>query len=46
LIHPTGVDARTDFTTQLLSDTGFAVSFTDDTDEDRELVFEPREFET
>jgi type I restriction enzyme R subunit len=45
LINPTVVDARTDITTQLLSDEGFVVSFTDDTGEDQEQVFKQREFE-
>ena len=45
LINPTVVDARTGITTQLLSDEGFVVSFTDDTGEDQEQVFKQREFE-
>ena len=45
LINPTVVDARTWITTQLLSDEGFVVSFTDDTGEDQEQVFKQREFE-
>jgi type I restriction enzyme R subunit len=45
LINPTVVDARTDITTQLLSDEGFVVSFTDDTGEDQEQVFKQRAFE-
>ena len=45
LINPTVVDARTEITTQLLSDEGFVVSFTDDTGEDQEQVFKQREFE-
>ena len=39
------VDARTEITTELLSDEGFAVTFTDDEGEDREEVFKQREFE-
>jgi type I restriction enzyme R subunit len=45
LINPTVVDARTGITTQLLSEEGFVVSFTDDTGEDQEQVFKQREFE-
>ncbi|MDZ4798480.1 MAG: DEAD/DEAH box helicase family protein [Bryobacteraceae bacterium] len=45
LINPTVVDARTGVTTQLLSEEGFVVSFTDDTGEDQEQVFKQREFE-
>ena len=45
LINPTVLDARTGITTQLLSDQGFVVSFTDDTGEDQEQVFKQREFE-
>lgn len=45
LINPTVVDARTGITTQLLSDEGFVVSFTDDSGEDQEQVFKQREFE-
>ena len=45
LINPTVVDARTDITTQLLSEEGFVVSFTDDTGGDQDQVFKQREFE-
>ncbi|MDP8205183.1 MAG: DEAD/DEAH box helicase family protein [Candidatus Electryonea clarkiae] len=45
LINPTVVDARTDITTELLSEQGFIVSFTDDTGEDHEEAFKQREFE-
>ena len=45
LINPTLVDARTDVTTQLLADGGFAVSFTDDTGNEHEEAFRQREFE-
>ena len=45
LINPTVVDARTDITTQLLSEQGFVVSFTDDTGGDQDQVFKQREFE-
>ena len=45
LINPTVVDARTDVTTQLLSEEGFIVSFTDDTEEDHQESYKQREFE-
>jgi len=45
LINPTVVDARTEITTQLLSEEGFVVSFTDDTGEDQKEAFKQREFE-
>ncbi len=45
LINPTVVDARTDVTTQLLSEDGFIVSFTDDTEEDHQESYKQREFE-
>lgn len=45
LINPTVVDARTEITTELLSEEGFVVSFKDDTGEDREEAFKQREFE-
>jgi type I restriction enzyme R subunit len=45
LINPTVVDARTEITTELLSEEGFAVSFTDEAGEDREETFKQREFE-
>jgi len=45
LINPTVVDARTDVTTQLLSEEGFIVAFTDDTGEDQQEAFKQREFE-
>ena len=45
LINPTVVDARTDVTTQLLSEQGFIVSFIDDTGEDQEEAYKQREFE-
>ena len=45
LINPTVVDARTEVTTQLLADDGFAVSITDDTGEEHEETFKQREFE-
>ena len=45
LINPTVVDARTDVTTQLLSERGFVVTFTDDTGEDQEESYMKRDFE-
>ncbi len=36
LINPTVVDARTEITTELLSEDGFVVAFTDDTGEDQQ----------
>src|ERR1035437_3407037 len=45
LISPTVVDARSEITTQLLSEDGFVVSFTDDTGEDQQQAFKQREFE-
>ena len=45
LINPTVVDARTEITTELLSEEGFVVSFADNTGEDQEEAFKQREFE-
>jgi len=45
LINPTVVDARTEITTELLSQDGFVVSFKDDTGEDQQEAFKQREFE-
>jgi type I restriction enzyme R subunit len=45
LINPTVVDARTEITTELLSEEGFVVSFTDDGGEDQQEAFKQREFE-
>jgi type I restriction enzyme R subunit len=45
LINPTVVDARTGITTELLSEEGFNVSFTDNTGEDCEETYKQREFE-
>lgn len=45
LINPTVVDARTEVTTQLLSESGFVVEFRDDAGEDQEEAFKQREFE-
>lgn len=45
LINPIVVDARSEITTQLLSEQGFVVDFTDDQGEDQKEVFKQREFE-
>ncbi|MCH8205523.1 MAG: DEAD/DEAH box helicase family protein, partial [Chloroflexi bacterium] len=45
LINPTVVDARTEITTELLSEEGFVVSFTDDAGEDQEEAFRQRDVE-
>ena len=45
LINPTVVDARTDVTTQLLSERGFVISFIDETGEGQEEIYKQREFE-
>ncbi len=45
LVNPTVVDARSDITTQLLSENGFIVEFTDDQGDDQKETFKQREFE-
>ena len=45
LINPIVVDARTEITTDLLSEEGFVVTFTDDEGEDQQEVYKQREFE-
>ena len=45
LINPTVVDARSEVTTQLLSEKGFVVNFQDDQGEDQNETFKQREFE-
>ncbi|MCH8473635.1 MAG: DEAD/DEAH box helicase family protein [Opitutales bacterium] len=45
LINPTVVDARSEISTQLLSESGFVVTVTDDTGEDKEEAYRQREFE-
>ncbi len=45
LINPTLVDARTEVTTQLLSEDGFVAAFTDDEGEEWEEIYKKREFE-
>lgn len=45
LINPTIIDARTDITTQLLSEDGFVVEFKDNHGEDQKESFKQRDFE-
>ena len=45
LINPTVVDARSTVTTQLLSDSGFVVSFKDEEGDDHDEAFKQRQFE-
>jgi len=45
LINPTVVDARTDITTELLSEAGYAVTLTDDAGNELEENYKQREFE-
>lgn len=45
LINPIVVDARTEITTELLSEEGFTVEFKDDEDEDQKETYKQREFE-
>ena len=45
LINPTVVDARTQVTTELLSEEGFVVDFTDNSGEDQTATYKQREFE-
>ena len=45
LVNPTVVDARTEVTTELLSEEGFVVEFTDGEGEDQKESFKQREFE-
>ena len=45
LINPTVVDARSEVTTQLLSDQGFIAQFKDDNGDDKNEAFKQREFE-
>ncbi len=45
LINPTVVDARTEITTELLSEEGFIVTFTDEEGENQQEAFKQREFE-
>ncbi len=45
LINPTVVDARSEITTQLLSENGFVVELKDDQGEDQKETYKQREFE-
>jgi type I restriction enzyme R subunit len=45
LINPTVVDARSDITTELLSEAGFVAKFTDENGDDQEEVYQQCEFE-
>ena len=45
LINPTVVDARSEVTTQLLSDAGFVAQFKDENGDDQEEAYKQREFE-
>ncbi len=45
LINPTVVDARTNVTTQLLSDEGFVVEFKDDEGEEKTETYKHKQFE-
>lgn len=45
LVNPTVVDARSEITTQLLSEDGFVVEFKDEDGEDQKEVYKQREFE-
>ena len=45
LINPTVVDARTEITTEMLSEQGFIAKFTDDAGEVRQEAFKQSEFE-
>ncbi len=45
LINPTVVDARSEVTTELLSEAGFVVEFKDDEGDDQKEAYKQREFE-
>lgn len=45
LINPTVVDARTGITTELLSETGFLATFSDDSGDAQQQAYSQREFE-
>jgi type I restriction enzyme, R subunit len=45
LVNPIVVDARTEITTQLLSDDGFVVTFTDEEGDDHEQTYKQTQFE-
>jgi len=45
LVNPIVIDARSDITTQLLSESGFTTEFTDDDGEDQKETYRHRDFE-
>ena len=45
LINPVVIDARTEITTQLLSDEGYAILLTNNEGEDEEAIYKQRDFE-
>ena len=45
LINPVAIDCRTEITTQLLSDNGYAILTKNDNDEDVEMIFTQKDFE-
>ena len=45
LVNPIAIDCRTEITTQLLSDNGYAVLTKNDNDEDAEIIFTHKDFE-
>ncbi|MCL4377471.1 MAG: DEAD/DEAH box helicase family protein [Actinobacteria bacterium] len=45
LINPVAIDCRTEITTKLLSDEGYAILTKNDNDEDVEIVFSQKDFE-
>jgi type I restriction enzyme, R subunit len=45
LVNPTVVDARSEITTQLLSEDGFVVEFKDEEGDDKKEIYKQREFE-
>ncbi len=45
LINPTVIDARSEVTTQLLSEQGFVVTFTDEQGEDQKETYKQQQFE-
>ncbi len=45
LINPTVVDARTDITTELLSDAGYSIMTINDDGENEEVIYNQRDFE-
>lgn len=45
LVNPVVADARTEITTQLISDEGYSVTVTDDEGEEAEISFSQKDFE-